>query len=271
MTRVVVVEGRSWPRAAALLHAEGITVATTPRDANAIVPLVREVEPHLVLVEVVALTRAVVDLCMSVDAVSRAPILVCCEQSEEAGVVDALAAGVRIVVTEPVGSHELVARVRALLRRHQDESLITVSDGVVTVGCITLDREQHLVTVDGETVPVPPREFAIAELLMRRAGVVVTRELLMRELWGSTRFAASLAVQVGRLRARLAAIEGRPRIVTVRGVGYRFATDEDLARDDREEQVVADEVDLAVPSAPAFDVSELIDAGTTVPRFALPT
>ena len=81
-------------------------------------------------------------------------------------------------------------------------------------------------------MPVPRKEFDIAEMLMSRAGTLVSRVQMTRELWGSTRDTKTLDVQVGRLRTKLVAAEGRQRIITVRGVGYRFATDDDLARDE---------------------------------------
>jgi DNA-binding winged helix-turn-helix (wHTH) protein len=81
--------------------------------------------------------------------------------------------------------------------------------------------------VHDEHIRIPRREFDIAELLMRDAGKVVSRQKIVRELWGTVRDTKSLDVQVGRLRARLTAAEGRRRIVTVRGVGFRFLADDD--------------------------------------------
>ena len=96
----------------------------------------------------------------------------------------------------------------------------------VVVGPILLDRARRELFVHGTQVAVPRREFDIAEVLMRKAGRVVARKEIIRELWGAARDTKSLDVQVGRLRTKLTAAEGRQRIVTVRGVGFRFLTDE---------------------------------------------
>ena len=90
-----------------------------------------------------------------------------------------------------------------------------------------LDAGRREFFVSGQEVRTPRREFDIAALLMRDAGRVVSRQKIVRELWGSLHDTKSLDVQVGRLRSRLAAAEGRRRIVTVRGIGYRFLTDDD--------------------------------------------
>jgi two-component system response regulator RegX3 len=226
--RVMVVEGRVGGRAAVLLGAEGLSVETIDDTGEVALRLAVAFDPHLVLVESVAITDDVVELCKRLEDVTTAPVVLFCERREESEVIAGFAAGARTVVSEPVGGHELVARVRAVLRRARlrTEPL----RDVLTVGPIVLDRSRRVVTVDGQVVPMPRREFEIAEMLIQRAGEVVSRSTLLRELWGSSADTKSLAVQVGRLRARLAAIEGISRIVTVRGVGYRFVTTEELSR-----------------------------------------
>lgn len=226
ISRVMVVEGRQSSRAAALLGAEGLVVETTCENTGDVSDLVDTFKPHLLILEFMAVTGPVLLLCERLEAATTAPIVVLCESGEEADALAAFAAGARAVVSEPIGSHELVARIRALLRRvkSQDE----LPEEVIIVGPVVLDRASFRVTVAGQAVHMPPKEFDIAELLMRRAGAVVARDEILRELWGARRDSKSLAVQIGRLRARLAAIEGRERIITVRGVGYRFATDEQL-------------------------------------------
>lgn len=185
--------------------------------------------PKLVLIEVEALDDAGVALCTALAGVTVAPVVVVCPRADESLVLDAYRAGAASVLTDDTGPRELVARARALLRRGVVQE--AERGDVVTIGSIVLDRSCRKVTVDGRLVPMPRREFDIAEALMRRAGTVVTRQSLLLELWGGAhRDSKTLDVQVGRLRARLAAAEGRRRILTVRGVGYRFVTDEDLAR-----------------------------------------
>ena len=143
----------------------------------------------------------------------------------ERDAVAAFAAGIDGLVLEPVGDRELVARMRALLRR-MPLTVPPTNDRIV-VGPVMLDCARRELFVDGAEIRVPRREFDIAELLMREAGRVVSRDSMMRALWGSGRDTKSLDVQVGRLRSRLATAEGQRRIVTVRGVGYRFLVDGD--------------------------------------------
>jgi two-component system, OmpR family, response regulator RegX3 len=225
MARVLIVERRESARASALLEAEGFTVvvAVHPRETVTVVATFR---PDLVLVESVAPSTAVLELCARVRAAATAiPMLLLTGPCAERDAVAAFGSGVDSVVIEPVGRHELVARVRALVRRAAPlEELLS---DVVTVGPIVLDCGRRELFVFEEQIRIPRREFDIAELLMRNVGKVVPRQKIVRELWGTVRDTKSLDVQVGRLRARLAAVEGRRRIVTVRGVGFRFLDDDD--------------------------------------------
>jgi two-component system response regulator RegX3 len=224
MARVLIVERRESARACALLEAEGFTVvvAVHPREAVAVVGSFR---PDLVLVETISLSAAVLELCARVRAAAAVPLLLLSGPSAERDTVAAFGSGVDSVVIEPVGQHELIARIRALLRRTPPAGEF-VAD-VITIGPVVLDCARRELFVHQEQIPIPRREFDIAELLMREVGKVVTRQKIVRELWGTVRDTKSLDVQVGRLRARLAAAEGRRRIVTVRGVGFRFLDDDD--------------------------------------------
>jgi two-component system response regulator RegX3 len=225
---VVVVEARLEPRAAELLRTEGLQVETTSDSSELVEKVVDLTHPQLVLLEVSSVSPQVVKLCLSLRAHTDASIVVFCEGQLERDVVAAFLAGAHSVFSEPIGPHELVARVRALLRR----AAVTVDprDDTTTIGPIVLDRATRRITVDGEYLPMPRREFDIAELLMSKAGLVVTRAELVRELWGTARDTKSLDVQVGRLRAKLFAAEGVQRILTIRGVGYRFANTDEVQR-----------------------------------------
>jgi two-component system, OmpR family, response regulator RegX3 len=236
MARVVVVEERVRPRAADLLVREGIEVEGCKADPDLVLAAVQGFAPDAVLLEVVTITRGALRLCSSIPAVTAAPVAVFCERAPERDVLDAYAAGAHTVMCEPVGAHEFVARVRAVLRRAPARQ--EAAPDLLVVGAVVLDRGRRQVTVRGEVVPMPRKEFDIAELLMCRAGSVVTRVQLVRELWGTARDTKTLDVQVGRLRARLLAAEGCQRIITVRGLGYRFATDLDLAVADDEIAIV---------------------------------
>jgi two-component system response regulator RegX3 len=180
-----------------------------------------------VIFEVPVLGVSVVDACRIVRASSALPIVIVAGPHAEREAIAAFAAGVDTVITEPVGAHELIARVRALLRRRP--AALPADDQRLRVGPILLDRAKRELTVRGIPVSLPRREFDIADVLMREAGRVVRRTVIVRELWGSMPDTKSLDVQVGRLRTRLAAAGAGSCILTVRGVGFRFAAAEEFS------------------------------------------
>jgi two-component system response regulator RegX3 len=228
MSRVMIVELRTRGRLAALFQTEGFEVETVG-TLDRLESMMAAFAPELMMLELPAIDEQAVMLCEALATMTPAPVVVLCEHCDETDVVAGYGAGAAAVLTDATGPRELVARIRALLRRRPLES--NLESEVLIVGPVSLDRSCRQVTVGGRLIPMPRREFDIAEALMRRAGTVVTRHSLLMELWGgSHRDSKTLDVQVGRLRARLAAAEGRRRILTVRGVGYRFVTDEDLAR-----------------------------------------
>jgi two-component system response regulator RegX3 len=228
--RVVVVEERDRPRLAALLNEQGLVAEPVASGVDVVAKLVEATDPDVVALEVSSISRAELRLCAQLQVITRVPIAVFTERATEHDTVEAYTAGAHAVITEPVGSYELVARIRALVRRAPTRT--SESSDTVVVGPVVLDRATRQVTVNGAVVAMPRKEFDIAEVLMCRAGSVVPRIQLVRELWGTARDTKTLDVQVGRLRAKLFAAEGRRRIITVRGLGYRFATDDDLDRDE---------------------------------------
>ena len=226
MNRVLVVERRERAATATTLETEGFTVMTAinPTEAIAAVAAFR---PDVVVVDATVPDPGTVSVCLGIRSAMAGPIVLFTGPCPERATLAAFEAGVDSVVVGPTGTHELVARVRALLRRLP---VVTEESGdVLTVGPVVLDRARRELFVHGQEVRAPRREFDIAEVLMRDAGRVVPRRQLVHELWGTVRDTKSLDVQVGRLRHRLAEIEGVQRIVTVRGVGFRFLTDEALA------------------------------------------
>jgi two-component system, OmpR family, response regulator RegX3 len=226
MWRVVVGEERSRARTAVLLQREGLEVESCALEIDLVLASARLAEPDLVILETVSVPNRVVVLCAALNTTIGTPVVVCCENATERDILDAYDAGAQLVINEPVGDHELVARIRAMLRRAP--ARVGDHSECVVIGSIILDRARRLITVNGVPLPMPRKEFDIAEMLMCRAGTVVSRAQMIRELWGANRDTKTLDVQVGRLRAKLQAAEGRRRILTVRGVGYRFATDDEV-------------------------------------------
>jgi two-component system response regulator RegX3 len=223
MPRVLIVEGRTRPRLAPALRAVGVDVEVSEPVAELMAKAIDSVQANAIVLEVPSITHQVTALCRFAVQATPAPIVLFSEQRSEDASIDGFKAGALTVFSEPIGDHELVARVRAVLRRAPQ--ILEHAPDVLVVGPIVLDRGRHQLTIDGELVPLPRKEFEIAEMLMRNAGRVVPRRDMIRELWGAPRDTKSLDVQVGRLRTRLARIEGAQRIMTVRGVGYRFLTE----------------------------------------------
>jgi DNA-binding response OmpR family regulator len=238
MARVLAIEARDHGRVAALFATQEFAVATAAGGREALVA-VESYSPSLILLETERIEQTAVRLCERLRSITNAPIVVVSGACSEREVIAIFAAGADTYIPDSVGPHELVARVRALLRRAPREP--EHENATVRVGPVVLDGASRELRVNGTLVVLPRREFDIAELLMRKVGRVVTRDELIRELWGSRRDTKSLDVQVGRLRNRLATAEGRRRIVTVRGVGYRFLGDRELDElEELEPEVVID-------------------------------
>ncbi|MFO7253817.1 MAG: response regulator transcription factor, partial [Actinomycetes bacterium] len=126
-------------------------------------------------------------------------------------------------VTKPFSSRELVARMRAVLRRHRDSD--EPEPSVLSVGPVRMDVDRHVVTVRGQTVQLPLKEFELLEVLLRNAGRVLTRGQLIDRVWGADYVGdtKTLDVHIKRLRAKIELDPARPRcILTVRGLGYKF-------------------------------------------------
>jgi len=184
--------------------------------------------PALVLLDVMLPRISGVDVCRDLRSRSRVPIIMVTARSNEIDAVVGLEVGADDYVSKPFRLRELIARVRAALRRSADEEPTSITDQeVLEVGDVRLDAGRHEVFVRGDPVPLPLKEFELLELLLANAGRVLTRDVLIDRIWGPNYFGdtKTLDVHVKRLRARLEPDPRRPtNIVTVRGVGYKFAT-----------------------------------------------
>ena len=206
------------------LKREGFLVHVA-RDGIGALAMFDAVQPDLVLLDVMLPSLSGVDVCREIRRRSRTPIIMVTAKSSEIDTVVGLEVGADDYVTKPYRLRELVARMRAVLRRspRQDKA---VSDGtVLEVGDVRLDPARHEVTVRGELLPLPLKEFDLLELLLDNAGRVLTRDTLIDRIWGPNYVGdtKTLDVHVKRLRSKLEEDPSRPRrIVTIRGLGYRY-------------------------------------------------
>jgi two-component system response regulator RegX3 len=144
-------------------------------------------------------------------------------KDSEVDIVVGLELGADDYVTKPYSTRELLARIRAVLRRRVDPD--DLSDSMLEAGDIRMDVERHVVTVRGDDVAMPLKEFELLELLMRNAGRVLTRGQLIDRVWGSDYFGdtKTLDVHIKRIRSKIEAVPSEPKaLVTVRGLGYRI-------------------------------------------------
>jgi two-component system response regulator RegX3 len=163
------------------------------------------------------------DVCKEIRRSSNVPIIMLTARDAEVDKVVGLEIGADDYVTKPFHTRELLARIKAVLRRSTTES--ATADGVLEGGGIRLDPERFEVTVDGEAVHLPRKEFELLEILMENAGRVLTRETLIDRIWGSDYFGdtRTLDVHVKRLRAKCEKDPHAPKhLVTIRGLGYKF-------------------------------------------------
>jgi two-component system response regulator RegX3 len=205
------------------LSREGLNVVVA-RDGSQAVQTFEAERPDLIVLDIMLPVLGGIDVCRRIRASSQVPILMLTARDAEVDRVVGLEMGADDYVTKPFSLRELVARVRALLRR----AGVTDSPGnrnVLEVSGIRLDPERHEVTVRGTLVNLPLKEFELLEALMENRGRVLTRQTLIDRVWGFDYVGdtKTLDVHVKRLRARVEEDRHNPElIVTVRGVGYRF-------------------------------------------------
>jgi two-component system, OmpR family, response regulator RegX3 len=204
---------------------EGFRVQVA-RDGAAALDVFDAVQPDLVLLDVMLPKISGIDVCRELRRRSSVPIIMVTAKGAEIDTVVGLEVGADDYVTKPYRLRELVARMRAVLRRRAVEPAAAVAVGeVLRVGDVSLDPERHEVTVGAEEVQLPLKEFELLELLLANAGRVLTRETLIDRVWGPDYVGdtKTLDVHVKRLRAKVEPDPSNPiRIVTIRGLGYKF-------------------------------------------------
>lgn len=224
MTRILVVEDEesfSDPLSY-LLTKEGYDVVVADTGPGALEEFDRG-GADLVLLDLMLPGLSGIDVCRSLRQRSAVPVIMLTAKDGEIDKVVGLEIGADDYVTKPYSSRELLARIKAVLRRLQEPEDLLPS--TLEAGPVRMDVERHVVTVNGGQVALPLKEFELLEMLLRNAGRVLTRMQLIDRVWGSDYVGdtKTLDVHVKRLRAKIEPDPGQPRyIVTVRGLGYKF-------------------------------------------------
>ncbi len=224
MTRVLVVEDEeSFSDALSfMLRREGYDVAVAEDGAKALEEFDRN-GADLVLLDLMLPGVSGTEVCRTLRRRSTVPIIMVTAKDSEVDKVVGLELGADDYVTKPFSSRELVARIRAVLRRHGEPTELLPD--VFEVGPVRIDVDRHVVAVRGETVAMPLKEFDLLELLMRNAGRVLTRAQIIDRVWGSDYVGdtKTLDVHIKRLRSKVERDPANPElIVTVRGLGYKM-------------------------------------------------
>ena len=224
MTRVLVVEDEeSFSDALAyMLRREGYEVAIADTGPAGLAEFERS-GADLVLLDLMLPGLSGTELCRLLRQRSNVPIIMVTARDGEVDKVVGLELGADDYVTKPFSSRELVARIRAVLRRNLDADELL--PGVLEAGPVRMDVERHVVTVAGDSVALPLKEFELLELLLRNTGRVLTRGQLIDRVWGADYVGdtKTLDVHVKRLRAKIEPDPGVPKhLVTVRGLGYKL-------------------------------------------------
>jgi two-component system response regulator RegX3 len=186
----------------------------------------RSNQPDLVLLDLMLPGLSGLDVCRQIRLSSDVPIIMLTAKDAESDKVAGLELGADDYMVKPFSMRELVARIRAQLRRAAKSGVLAESNEVVRGGPIELDIDAHEVRVDGEPVELRPKEFELLESLMRRKNRLAARHTLIDEVWGPSYFGdtKTLDVHIKRLRQKLEPEPSSPRyILTVRGLGYKFA------------------------------------------------
>jgi two-component system, OmpR family, response regulator RegX3 len=205
-----------------MLRKEGFEVSVAATGPAALTEYDRS-GADIVLLDLMLPEMSGTEVCRELRQRSQVPIIMVTARDSEVDKVVGLELGADDYVTKPYSPRELVARIRAVLRRRTD--VAEVSSSVLAGGPVRMDVERHVVTVDGTPVQLPLKEFDLLEMLLRNAGRVLTRGQLIDRVWGADYVGdtKTLDVHIKRLRSKIEPVPSAPRyIVTVRGLGYKF-------------------------------------------------
>jgi len=225
VARVLVVEDEeSFSDALSyMLRKEGFEVVVAPTGPDALTEFDRS-GADIVLLDLMLPEMPGTEVCRQLRQKSSVPIIMVTARDSEIDKVVGLEIGADDYVTKPYSPRELLARIRAVLRRRSAEAREEPTQ-ILAGGPVRMDVERHVVTVNGEVVALPLKEFELLELLLRNAGRVLTRGQLIDRVWGADYVGdtKTLDVHIKRLRSKIEPEPSNPRyIVTVRGLGYKF-------------------------------------------------
>ncbi|GAA1771582.1 response regulator transcription factor [Agromyces humatus] len=224
MTRILLVEDEialSDPLSF-LLEREGYEVEVAA-DGPAAIAAFDQTEPDIMLLDLMLPGLPGTEVCREIRSRSTVPIIMLTAKDSEIDIVVGLELGADDYVTKPYSTRELLARIRAVLRRRTE--IDDYDEAILEGGRVRMDVDRHTVEVDGTAVPMPLKEFELLELLMRNPGRVLTRGQLIDRVWGSDYFGdtKTLDVHIKRIRSKIEQQPSEPvQLVTVRGLGYRF-------------------------------------------------
>jgi two-component system, OmpR family, response regulator RegX3 len=227
MTRVLIVEDEESfaDPLAFLLRREGFTTAVAVTGPDALAEFDRN-GADIVLLDLMLPGMSGTDVCKALRTRSAVPVIMVTARDSEIDKVVGLELGADDYVTKPYSARELIARVRAVLRRGGEAGAeAEAATGVLAAGQVRMDVERHVVSVGGAEVALPLKEFDLLEYLLRNVGRVLTRGQLIDRVWGADYVGdtKTLDVHVKRLRSKIETDPGNPRnLVTVRGLGYKF-------------------------------------------------
>ncbi len=224
MTRVLVVEDEQSLREPLvyLLEKEGYEVLDVA-DGNAAIEIFKSTNPDIVLLDLMMPGMSGNEVCRVIRQSSNVPVIMLTAKDSEIDKVVGLEIGADDYVTKPYSTRELLARMKAVLRRNSEPTPVT--DGLLEGGPVSMDVDRHLVFVNGQKVAMPLKEFELLELLLENRNRVLTRAQIIDRVWGSNYFGdtKTLDVHVKRIRSKIEDDPARPvHLVTVRGLGYKF-------------------------------------------------
>ena len=226
MTRILIVEDEaSFSEALAfLLTKEGFETAVA-EDGRQAINMFNTDGADLILLDLMIPEVSGVEVCRTIRTQSQVPIIMLTAKDAEIDKVVGLELGADDYVTKPYSSRELIARIKAVLRRGQSEDGSNQDQDLLEVGPIRLNIGKHQVFVSGNPVALPLKEFELLEFLMRNSGRVLTRSQLIDRVWGGDYYGdtKTLDVHIKRLRAKVEADPANPVLIqTIRGLGYKL-------------------------------------------------